>query len=76
MPLKSPLPDDESLLDDHPPDGLFHFYPVDLYQDNIVSTEGLMAVFARVQQQEGYGLEEHRRSQFYSMLHVDVSIWW
>ena len=76
VPLKSPLPEDESLLDGHPPDGLHHFYPVDLYQDNIVSTEGLMAVFARVQQLEGYGLEEHRRSKKYSTLHVDVSIWW
>jgi len=76
VPLKSPLPEDEALLNGHPPDGLFSFYPVDLYQDNIVSTDGLLAVFARLQQLEGYGVEIHRRSQMYSMLHVDVSIWW
>src|SRR6185437_7886172 len=76
VPLKSPLPEDEALLNGHPPDGLFSFYPVDLYQDNIVSTDGLHAVFARLQQPEGCGVEIHRRSQMYSMLHVDVSSWW
>ena len=45
VPLKSPLPEDESLLDGHSADGLHSFYPVDLYQDNIVSIKGLVAVF-------------------------------
>ena len=33
-------------------------------------------MFARLQQLEGYGVEIHRRSQLYSMLHVDDPIWW
>ena len=76
VPLKSPLPADESLVDGHPADGLHIFYPIDLYQDNIVSTEGLLAVFGRLQKLEGYGVDGHRRSGMYSILHIDVSIWW
>ena len=53
VPLKSPLPADESLVDGHPADGLHIFYPIDLYQDNIVSTEGLLAVFGRLQSWRG-----------------------
>src|SRR6185437_5990627 len=76
VPLKSPLPEDESLVDGHSADGLHSFYPVDLYQDNIVSTKGLVAVFSRLQKLEGFGIEHHRRSAMYSVIHVDVSIWW
>ena len=71
VPLKSPLPADESLVDGHPADGLHIFYPIDLYQDNIVSTEGLLAVFGRLQKLEGYGVDGHRRSGMYSILHFE-----
>jgi hypothetical protein len=57
-------------------DGLSHFYPVDIYQENITSHEGLLTAFRRVQLLEGFGLEDHQRVGSYSLLHVDVRIYW
>ena len=57
-------------------DGLSHFYPVDIYPENIVSHEGLLTAFRRLQLLEGFGLEDHHRFGSYSLLHVDVKIYW
>ena len=52
-------------------DGLLHFYPVDIYPENIASHVGLLTAFRRLQLLEGFGLEDHHRFGSYS-LHVDV----
>src|SRR5215467_9693278 len=52
------------------------FHPVDIYADNVNSTEGLLRVLRRVQEIEGFGLLEHDRTGCYSLLLVDVSIYW
>ena len=52
------------------------FHPVDIYADNVNSTEGLLRVLRRVQGIEGFGLLEHDRTGCYSLLLVDVSIYW
>jgi hypothetical protein len=57
-------------------DGLAHFYPVDIYPENIASTDGLLTSFRRLQLLEGFGLQDHHRFGSYSLLHVDVSIYW
>ena len=57
-------------------DGLAHFYPVDIYPENIASTDGLLTSFRRLQLLEGFGLQDHKRFGSYSLLHVDVSIYW
>ena len=40
------------------------------------STEGLLRVLRRLQEIEGFGLLDHDRSGSYSLLLVDVSIYW
>src|SRR5215472_2052808 len=52
------------------------FHPVDIYADNVNSTEGLLRVLHRLQEIEGFGLLDHDRSGSYSLLLVDVSIYW
>jgi len=56
-------------------DGLTHFYPVDIYPENIAATEGLLTAFRRLQLLDGFGLTDHLRRGKYSLLHVDVSIY-
>jgi hypothetical protein len=50
--------------------------PVDIHADNIVTTKGLMKIFHLLQTIEGFGSIGHRRSGQYSLLHVDVKIYW
>ena len=57
-------------------DGLSYFYPVDIYPENIASHEGLLTAFRRLQLLEGFGLENHHRFGSYTLLHVDVKIYW
>ena len=57
-------------------DGLFHFYPVDIYPENIASRKGLLTALRRSQALEGFGLTDHERFGKYSLLHVDVAIYW
>ena len=57
-------------------DGLVHFYPVDIYPENIVSRKGLLTALRRLQALEGFGLTDHQRFGKYSLLHVDVAIYW
>jgi len=57
-------------------DGLLHFFPVDIYPENIVAHRGLLQAFRRLQLLEGLGVEDHKRFGYYSLLHVDVKIYW
>src|SRR6185437_1472629 len=57
-------------------DDLDLFRAVDLYTHNVVSREGLLQVLAEVQQLNGFGLPEHGRAGQYSLLMVDVAIFW
>ena len=57
-------------------DGLRFFRPVDIYSDNVVHAQGLLAVTRTLQQLEGFGSITHRRFGQYSLLHVDVKIFW
>jgi len=57
-------------------DGLKHFVPVDIYSDNITAVEGLIKIFSLLQTMEGFGTREHRRWGQYSLLHVDMKIFW
>ena len=57
-------------------DGLSQFYPVDIYPENIVSIKGLLTTFRRLQMLEWFGILDHDRVGFYSLLHVDVKIYW
>ena len=57
-------------------DGLGVFKPVDLYPHNIVSTAGLLNVLSELQKLDGFGAPEHERAGSYSLLLVDVSIFW
>ena len=57
-------------------DGLKHFIPVNIYSDNITAVDGLMKIFQLLQNMEGFGTSDHRRSGQYSLLHVDVAIFW
>ena len=61
---------------DRSSDGLKYFIPVDIYSDNITTTMGLINSFHRLQLIEGFGIPHHRRSGQYSLLHVDVKIFW
>ena len=54
-------------------DGLSLFHPVDIYPDNITSNAGLLSVFRRLQNLEGFGQPGNGS---YSLLSVDVSIYW
>ena len=56
-------------------DGLKMFFPVDIYQENIASLEGLVSCLRRVQLLDGFGLDEHERHGLYSFLHADVAIY-
>ena len=51
---------------------LLHFFPVDIYPENIVAHRGLLQAFRRLQLLEGLGVEDHKRFGSYSLLHVDV----
>ena len=42
-------------------DGLRFFRPVDIYSDNVVHAQGLLAVTRTLQQLEGFGSNTHRR---------------
>ena len=53
-------------------DGLRFFRPVDIYSDNVVHAQGLLAVTRTLRQLEGFGSITHRRFGQYSLLHVDV----
>ena len=57
-------------------DGLLHFFHVDIYPENIVAHRGLLQAFRRLQLLEGLGVEDHKRFGYYSLLHVDVKIYW
>ena len=57
-------------------DGLRYFFPVDIYEDNIVSSKGLIAVLHRLHLLEGFGLTNHSRTGKYSLLHCDVAVFW
>ena len=66
---------DENVTDS-PADGLKYFVPVDMYSDNIATLQGLVSVLHVLQRQEGFGLLTHSRYGRYSLLHVDVKIFW
>ena len=57
-------------------DGLRQFYPFDIYESNISCTEGLLIGLERVQRVDGFGLESPSRSNQYSVLLVDIAIYW
>jgi len=79
IPVKLPVLDDveeSKHLEASYYDGLKLFYPVDLYRDNIVATDGLLKNFQRVQNFSGFGLKDHPRAGSYSFLLVDVAVFW
>ena len=57
-------------------DGLRLFLPVDIYPENVGQSQGLYCILRRLQELDGFGLAEHQRHGFYSLLHVDVGIYW
>ena len=57
-------------------DGLGAFYPYDIYPSNIASRIGLLEALERVQRIDGFGLIDSPRSGKYSILLVDVAIFW
>ena len=77
VPLK-PKPLDAFELDhlSSSSDGLGPLHPIDLYKDNIVSTEGLIKVLHRLHTLSGFGDPLHPRAGQYSLLHCDVAIFW
>lgn len=77
IPIKPPAwtPDEASHLA-RSEDGLAYFYPVDVYESNISSTAGLLRVFQRCQEVDGFGVSGGRRDQCYSILLVDIAIFW
>jgi len=56
--------------------GLTSFWPVDIYSDCVVNTPGLLKVLKQLMDLEGFGVAGHRRFGLYSILHVDVTIFW
>jgi len=78
IPLKVVQTDDEleQAHLDSSSDGLKHFIPVDIYADNITTTDGLINIFHKLHSIEGFGIIGHRRWGKYSLLHVDVKIFW
>ena len=78
IPLKVVATDDplEQAHLDSSDDGLKHFIPVDIYNENITAIEGLIPIFRLLQNMEGFGILEHKRSGQYSLLHVDLAIFW
>ena len=77
IPLKpSPATPEEKLHLDNSCDGLRYLHPVDIYPDNVVSSDGLIAVLHRLQLLEGFGSSDHQRAGSYSLLHADVAIFW
>ena len=57
-------------------DGLMAFVPVEIHGENITTVDGLVTVFSYLQTMEGFGSATHRRWGQYSLLHVDVKIFW
>lgn len=57
-------------------DGLSVFYPFDIYSCNISSRDGLIDALAKVQEIEGFGLLDSKLPTKYSILLVDVAIFW
>jgi len=57
-------------------DGLRQFYPLDIYGSNISCTTGLLEAVRRVQRIDGFGDEKAVRSDSYSILLVDIAIYW
>ena len=57
-------------------DGLKQWEPLDLYGDDITSTRGLLAVLRRLQVLQGFGDVTPEGFGHYSMLLVDVTIFW
>ena len=57
-------------------DGLRQFYPFDIYDSNISCTTGLLQGLRRVQRVDGFGDEKSVRSDNYSILLVDIAIYW
>jgi len=51
-------------------DGLTSFWPLDIHQDCVVNTTGLLRVLKHLQELEGFGVAGHRRFGRYSLLHV------
>lgn len=77
IPLKpSPATPEEKGHLDASCDGLRYFHPVDIYPENVASSVGLLAVLHRLQSVLGFGVPGHRRFGFYSLMHVDVAIFW
>lgn len=57
-------------------DGLRQFYPLDIYDSNISCTTGLLQALQHVQRVDGFGDEKAVRSDSYSILLVDIAIYW
>lgn len=57
-------------------DGLGTFHPYDIYSSNIASRDGLLEALERVQQIDGFGAPNSPRGSKYSILLVDVAIYW
>ena len=56
-------------------DGLKYFIPLDIHSSNITAISGLVEVL-KFLSKEGFGSPTHRRVGKYSLLHVDVKIYW
>lgn len=77
VPLKISNPNEiESLHQSQSYDGLSVFYPFDIYSCNISSRDGLIDALAKVQEIEGFGLVDSKLPTKYSILLVDVAIFW
>ena len=57
-------------------DGLRQFYPFDIYDSNISCTTGLLQGLRCVQRVDGFGDEKSARGDKYSILLVDIAIYW
>lgn len=57
-------------------DGLTQFFPLDIYDSNISCTSGLLKGLERVQRIDGFGKEDSVRASSYSILLVDIAIYW
>lgn len=77
VPLKPvPLSDQEEKHMSQHFDGLEHFFPYDIYEHNISCSEGLLRSFRECQLIDGFGLVKTPRNNHYSMLLVDITIYW
>jgi hypothetical protein len=76
-PLKpSPMSGEEKVHLNMSCDGLRLFQPVDIYPKNIGASDGLIYALRQLQKIEGCGLSDHKRFGSYSLLHVDVAVFW